>query len=219
VRRLQRDWRDTGPVPHADFETLGARYKDACDAVYGKREAAADAAREAREAEVREAGEALTAAESADGPDAARDAVLAARTAVMALGDRKELAELRSRLDACIVSAIDSHPEAFRDTELDPEVSRTRKVRICEKIEGLCAEAEQAAPALSDAEAMAAKLRAALADNALGGVLAKASPQAVTEMVAEARASWSRLGPVPRADGAELEARFAAACEKAVQLA
>jgi hypothetical protein len=65
------------------------------------------------------------------------------------------------------------------------------------------------------AEQMAAKLRAALAERALGGVLARDAKPA-RQVVAEARESWQRLGPLPGAEGEELERRFAEACRRAL---
>ena len=55
---------------------------------------------------------------------------------------------------------------------------------------------------------MAARLRAALADRALGGVLSKQSERSVGEIIREARESWARLGPVPGPEGVALETRF-----------
>ncbi|HWM88800.1 MAG TPA: hypothetical protein VNO33_23275, partial [Kofleriaceae bacterium] len=59
------------------------------------------------------------------------------------------------------------------------------------------------------------KLRAALAERALGGVLAR-DAKPVRQVVAEARESWQRLVPLPGEAGEELERRFAEACRRAL---
>jgi hypothetical protein len=66
------------------------------------------------------------------------------------------------------------------------------------------------------AEQIAAQLKAALSDRALGGVLSKNSGRPPTELIAELRESWARLGPVPGPEGEALESRFESACTKAL---
>jgi hypothetical protein len=63
---------------------------------------------------------------------------------------------------------------------------------------------------------MAERLRDALADNALGGVLSKTGGRSPTEIVRELRDEWAGVGPGPGARGTELRRRFDDACGRAL---
>jgi hypothetical protein len=110
---------------------------------------------------------------------------------------------------------VAAHPDKFAGTELDPVTSRKRKEKLLAKVEKMAA--NQKGPATTvNPEDMAAKLRAALADRALGGILSKTDSRVVEEGVREAEESWKRLGPVPGDEGRELEERFRSACRRAL---
>ena len=218
IGELRREWRRVGPVPQRDYEPLNQRFLVACDR-YGQLR---DEARALRQAERRGGVEAVLAeAEAAidAGPDGLADAVLRARTAVRELEGEGATGELRQRADAVCRRAVEVHPSAFKGTDLDPEQIRKRKERLYARVAELASRAAepQAVPATGalTAEQMAAKLRAALAERALGGVLARDAKPA-RQVVAEARESWQRLGPLPGAEGEDLERRFAEACRRAL---
>jgi hypothetical protein len=120
-------------------------------------------------------------------------------------------APLRGRVEAITARALELAGDAFKGTDLDPAQSRKRKEKLLAKIEALAP-----APAAEGPQDMAAKLKAALADRALGGVLSRqAKGRENKELVGDARDSWARLGPVPGPDGEALERRFAEACRRA----
>jgi hypothetical protein len=219
IGELRREWRRVGPVPQRDYEPLNQRFLVACDR-YGQLR---EEARALRQAERRGGVEAVLAeAESAidAGPEGLADVVLRARAAVRELeGEGVATGDLRQRADGLCRRAVEAHPAAFRGTDLDPEQIRKRKERLYARVAELASRAAQpeAVPATGalTAEQMAAKLRAALAERALGGVLARDAKPA-RQVVAEARESWQRLGPLPGADGEDLERRFADACRRAL---
>jgi hypothetical protein len=92
-------------------------------------------------------------------------------------------------------------------------VSRQRREKLCARLEELVP-ASESAP--QTAEEMAERLRAALADRALGGVLSKeADPRQIKKVLTEVEAAWSRTGPVPGPEGEALDARYAAAVSRA----
>jgi hypothetical protein len=72
------------------------------------------------------------------------------------------------------------------------------------------------APAgLSPTEALAAKLRSALASNAMGGRASDDSKwRGAAEAVRDAQASWDRLSPIAGPEARSLEHRFRDACRK-----
>ena len=219
---LRREWREVGPVPQRDFEVLSRRFFDACDRVYARRDEAKQNLLARRLNEVTEpfaAAEALVAAagegQEVDGAALAEN-VIKARAALRefessgaSLGD-----EVRERMAALCRRAVEIAPAAFKGTDLDPDQSRKRKERLLARVEELASKAAAAPAAPTTPQEMAARLKAALADRALGGVLAKET-RPVREQVGEAREAWRKLGPVPGTTGEELERRFEDACRRA----
>jgi hypothetical protein len=110
---------------------------------------------------------------------------------------------------------ITAWPEAFKGTELDPEMNRARKQKLLSRVEALAARAEAAPPepgSLSGAD-LARRLKEALASNTMGGKAdAEARRKAEADEVESMREAWRRLGPVPGEAGVLLEASFEKAC-------
>jgi len=220
VGDLRREWRRIGPVPQREYEPLNQRFMTACDAVAHHR----DQARAQRKVARRGAVETICAeAEAAidSGAEGLAEVIQRARAAVRELeGEGGGVGELRQRADALSRRAIEQHPAAFKGTDLDPDQTRKRKERLFARVAELARSrtaepAEPAATGALTAEQMAAKLRAALAERALGGVLTRDS-KPVAQIVAEARESWQRLGPLPGEAGEDLDRRFADACRRAL---
>ncbi len=128
--------------------------------------------------------------------------------------------ELHQLINDAALKLLEDSPELFRGTELDPVSSRQRKQKLCARAEEL-APAPQTKRTTSEEltpESMAERLRAALAQNALSSSLAVSTDgRNIVDTIVELEASWWRLGPVPGAEGKDLEARFLAACERARQ--
>jgi hypothetical protein len=110
---------------------------------------------------------------------------------------------------------LESEPDAYKGSVLDLDKSK-------EAYEALIAEADELAPEdvgeadTSDSESMAERLRDALADRALGGVLSRDAGVSAVDRIAEIRAKWAAVGPVPGTAGTALDERFAASCALAL---
>ncbi|MBI3931968.1 MAG: DUF349 domain-containing protein [Acidobacteria bacterium] len=220
VRRLQTEWKAIGPVARKKSEAVWQRFRKACDAFferYKRKDALAlEAKRAEREAVCRELEE-LIPAEGSPVPEDLAAKVVALqgrlRQGVSLPHDEEEalarrFVEARNRLVA-------GHPESFRGTELDPETSRTRKEKLCARVEALVASAEAGGEGDLSGESLARRLKEALAANTMGaGADVEARKRAEAEEVKSAQAAWNRLGPVPGAAGTALEERFRSACTR-----
>jgi hypothetical protein len=120
---------------------------------------------------------------------------------------------LTRRLVAARNRLIAAHPAAFKGTDLDPEANRQRREKLCARVEALAAGQDSDEPLTG--EALARRLKEALAANTIGGHQeVEARRRAERAEVESAQAAWKRLGPVPGDVGASLEARFDAACTR-----
>jgi len=229
LKELRQRWRQIGHVPREDYAALAARYKEAGDRVFARRQQAEEARRDESRREFDELIGKLDAAmqssgtdvgweEEAFGEDGARAAMVAAalelRSALHDLDDRE--VEHRERARALIRAAVEASPLAFAATDLDPQLSRRRRERLIEKLEELIPQqAEEVSIEQLSAVEVAAKLREALAANALGIVTEERRP--VAEIVAEIASSWQLLGPVPGREGMELNERFDSARQRVLE--
>lgn len=214
VREIQRRWRDIGNVARQEFEALGEAYKAACDAVYAKREAAADAQREAQIAVIKTLEEQIvTCADAGWDSDAGEIAktVLEVRATYQALEPSIDgYEELGAKVASLIRSQLESEPGAYKGTALDPERSKEAREKLIAK--GKAWAPEELNTSSASPEDIAAKLRGALADRALGGVLSKTGGRTPEELVAELRGEWATIAPLPGASGAALLEQFEAVC-------
>ena len=123
--------------------------------------------------------------------------------------------ELGPKVETLIRTQLESEPDAYKGSVLDLDRSK-------EAYEALIAKADQLAPQEEEEdddknpEQMAEKLRAALADRALGGVLSKDSGPSAAERVEALRSEWAQVGPVPGVAGSSLNERFEASCKLAL---
>jgi hypothetical protein len=249
LRDLQREWRSIGPVPRKDVNTVGKRFRAACDRFFERRDQQRDAEREAQaraldglraelrallagappaleiapaRPEVEDGAEAAAEGQSEPaGPVSPAERLSHVRHALRDLSlSSAQQAELYGLVNQAALALLADAPDAFRGTELDPLTSRQRKQKLCARAEEI-APAPQAtlpAPAEQTPEAVAERLRAALAQNAMSASLAVSTDaRNIADTIAELEASWWRLGPVPGPEGEQLEARFRAACERARQ--
>ncbi|HTJ44419.1 MAG TPA: DUF349 domain-containing protein [Kofleriaceae bacterium] len=184
----QRAWRDIGWVPRRDADAIYARFRTACDALFAKRDAARDAEAEAQRAEV----EALRGEIEAATTGAAAIAVHGKLRALAERGLSPSI-ELNGLYERMVRTVIASDPAGLRGSELDPEAAQRRREKIVARAEELLPKEQPAIDAGAAPEDVAAKLRAALKSNALGGVRWERDPR---EIVDELRAEWAAIGPV-----------------------
>ncbi len=221
LKGLQRDWKRVGHVPRRDFDAINKRFRGACDAFFARREAHYKELEAEQDRKLDELSQRLDAVLTGGGEVTDRvTELLALRTEVLAArGSRQRLAALGETLRAAQYAVAEAHPAELAGTELDPAVSARRMAKLVARAEELApSEAAASNKPLSAAE-MAERLKQALSNNALGGVLSKTGGRPIRDLVAELEDSWARLGPVPGEEGAALAQRFRAACERSLQSA
>jgi len=229
IKKLQAEWKATGPVRKAKSDLVWNRFRAACDRFFDRfkhrDQVDVQAHIQEREAIVRDV-EALAPADAAapgDAPDGLYAAIQTARARWQQSSEvpRSLVAGLSDRFTAALSAAVGAWPAAFTGTELDPEVTRGRMEKLVARVEKLLADQQapgKPAASLSPAERLAQQWRDRLASNTIAGA---GSPQrddakwkAAEQDVKSAQQQWQRLGPVPVAVAAEMGARFEAACRK-----
>ncbi len=217
VRELQSRWREIGKVAHREFAALNDAYREACDKVYAKRSILEDAKREAEAAVVAELEEKIGECSDA-GWDT--DANEIAAKVVDVVHRYRELdaampgyEELGGKVSSLVRTQLESEPAAYKGTVLDPERSAAARENVIEKAEAMAPDVPEDDEGTSPEE-IAEKLRSALADRALGGVLSKTGGRSASEIVSELRAEWSEIGLVPGAKGTALIKRFEDVCSR-----
>ncbi|MBA3884434.1 MAG: DUF349 domain-containing protein [Acidobacteria bacterium] len=238
IRRLQVEWKATGPVRRNKSEVVWQRFRAACDMFferYKRRDQiqleAKQADREALVVEMESLGApAPDPGEGATAPEVAADITSPPPQPVEGAALLEHVRSLRSRWNQTLPAVrhgadplsarfmdglerlIASHPAAFEGTELDVQANQRKMEKLCDRVEGFLRDA--AAPA-SSSQALADMLREALASNTIGGRAGEESRwRAMAEDVRQAQASWSRLGPVPGESGRQLGERFHRACSR-----
>jgi uncharacterized protein DUF349 len=222
VKRLQSEWRATGPVAKDKAEAVAARFQKACDAFferYRKRDALEAESRLAEREALCARLEALAAGGGDDDAAVAgslREAQAAWTGAPALSGERA--AELAERYASAVDAVVAARPEAFRGTDLDPAANLARLATLCESVEALSAGgAAPVASAVSPATLLAERWREALAANTMGAKVDEgAARRQRKEKVEAARAAWSRVGPIAPGERERLAARFRDACRRAL---
>ncbi|HXG55202.1 MAG TPA: DUF349 domain-containing protein [Vicinamibacterales bacterium] len=218
MRRMQTDWKGIGPVRRSKSEVIWQRFRTAADTFfdrYKRRDEIELESKQAdREALVTEVEALATGATSAE-PAAVLEQVRSLRTRwnqstpVVRQGADPLSARFMDALERLLTGA----PEAFKGTELDAAANRERMEKLVVKVEGLSTESADAPD--NSGQALAARLREALASNTIGGKAGEeAKWKALAEDVRQAQAAWSRLGPVPGDGGREMTDRFLKACSR-----
>ena len=222
LKRLQAEWKTIGPVRKNKSDAVWARFRAAADRFferYHHRHEIALAGKLAeREALVIEL-EALTALGAEETPADAAETVQRLRTTwnravPVPVPGMKALAD---RWQAAFSTIIASRPQLFAGTELDPQAVVARMQKLVARVESLAASEVRpsAQSKLSATELLAAKLRNALASNAMGGRAHDGGRQRGTvDSAKEALASWQRLPPVHTPEADALANRFREACRK-----
>jgi len=127
-----------------------------------------------------------------------------------------EMQPISDRWHAALQAIVARWPEPFHGTELDPRAVHQRLERVLAKVESLLDEIrEPSAAGLSQTELLAARLRTALASNAMGGRANQDSKwRNAAETVKDAQATWRRLAAVAGPEDEVLHARFREACRR-----
>ncbi len=219
IRRLQAEWKEVGPVRRNRSEAVWLRFRKACDAFfdrYKKRDELDVTTRKAERESLCIEMEQLVPEGSAPPEDLAVSVVAlmgrARQATALPVADEEALTR---RLVEARNALIAAHPASFAGTELDPEANRSKREKLCARVEVLAASTAEEGSAALTGDALAKRLKEALASNTIGGrAEAEARRKAERAEVESARAAWKRLGPVPGEAGDALDARFNAACAR-----
>ena len=220
MKRLQSEWKTVGPVRRSKSEVVWARFRAAADRFferYHNRHQIAVAGKLAeREALVVDL-EMLAASENGDVPADLANRVQQLRTtwnrSVPIPG--AEMKPLADRWQTALTQIVDRRAEAFKGTDLDPSAVRQKMDKLIARVEGYLTDVRETPVGQSQAEILAAKLRSALATNAMGGRASEdAKWRAASDAVKEAQSAWLRLSQVAGPDARALDARFRDACRR-----
>ena len=220
MKRLQAEWKTIGPVRRSKSEVVWNRFRAAADRFferYHNRHQIAMAGKIAeREALVVDL-EALAASDNGDVP-----ADLAARVQQLRTTWNRsvpipgvEMRPLTDRWQTALTRIVDRRAEAFKGTDLDPAAVRQKMDKLIARVESYLSDVREAPAGQTQAEMLAARLRSALATNAMGGRSSEdAKWRAAADAVKEAQSAWLRLSQVAGADARALETRFRDACRR-----
>jgi hypothetical protein len=219
MKRLQADWKTVGPVRRNKSETIWNRFRAAADAFFERFHnrhqimmAGKLAEREALVVDLE--GVAAAAGDAAEG---LLERVQTLRT-TWNRGVPIPAAEMKPLVDRWHVAfarVLERWPATFQNTEFDPALITQRMEKLIAKVEALLGDAREPVAGRSQAEILAAKLRSALASNAMGGRASEESKwRAAADAVRDAQNAWQRLTPLPGSDTRGLEARFREACRR-----
>jgi len=227
IKRLQVDWKAIGPVKKSKSDAIWNQFRAACDLFFERfknRDSVALTGKLVdRESAVTELEALVPAADAADAPqpDDLYAKVQAARARWVQGPElpRHTLAPLSDRVNAALFALVTRWPDAFKGTDIDPELTKGRMEKLIAKVEKLLpTEAAEPAKNLSPAELLARQWREALAANTMGagsGRQAEDARQRASEQeVRSAQAAWARMGPLSPDQRKPLQDRFDRAVRK-----
>jgi hypothetical protein len=228
IKQLQIEWKKIGPVRKNKSEAVWQRFRTACDTFFERfknRDHAAVAGKLAdRETAVTELEALVPGADApadAAPPDDLYAKVQAARARWLQGPElpRHTLAPLSDRVNAALLALVTRWPDSFRNTDLDPDVTRRKMEKLLTKVEALLPpDSKEPVGNLSPAEILARQWREALAANTMGAAAARqadeARQRAAEQEVRSAQSAWMRLGPLAVDVRKPLQERFDRACRK-----
>lgn len=220
MKRLQAEWKTIGPVRRSQSEVIWARFRGAADRFferYHNRHNLAAAEKIAARERVVVDLELLVSADEPPADLAERVQTIRAAWSKGMPAQGSDPRAIAERWHAAFTKLVAKWPAAMKGTEFDPEIAAQRLTKLVAKVEQAAATLEAAAPksGLSATELMAAKLRSALASNAMGGRSTEHDRvKAAADTVREAQAAWQRLAPLAGDTAQALEGRFHDACRK-----
>ena len=228
IKQLQAEWKKVGPVRKNKSEAVWQRFRGACDTFFERfktRDLVAVSGKIADRVSAVAELEGLIppsdAPPDAPVPDELYAKVQAARARYLQGPDlpRHTLAPLSERVNVAMLTLVNRWPEAFRGTDMDPDLTRRKMEKLVNKIEALLPpDSKEPAANLSPAEVLARQWREALAANTMGAAAARqaedARHRAAEQEVRSAQSAWQRLGPLDPEMRKPLQDRFDRACRR-----
>ena len=231
IKRLQADWKTIGPVKKSKSDAIWNEFRAACDLFFerfkNRDQVALQGKMADRESAVHELEALVPPADAADAPqpDDLYAKVQAARARWVQGPElpRHTLAPLAERVNAALFSLVTRWPDAFKGTDIDPELTKGKMEKLIGKVEKLLpTESAEPAKNLSPAELLARQWREALAANTMGAGAARqaedARQRAAEQEVRSAQAAWARLGPLAPDQRKPLQDRFDRAVRKFLEM-
>jgi hypothetical protein len=216
IRRLQTEWKNIGPVRRNKSEAVWQRFRTAADTFFDRYKRRDEIELESKQADREHLVAELEALAPAEGSglNGADPATLLEQVRSLRSRWNQSTPVVRQGADPLSARFVDAlertllaHPDAFKGTELDIEPNRQKMEKLVTRVEGFLNEA--APPPPNSSQALADRLREALASNTIGGRAGDESKwRTMAEDVRQAQAAWSRLGPVPGDSGRALNERF-----------
>ena len=221
TKRLQVEWKRIGPVRRTKSDAIWERFRAACDGVFervkeGEREAAAEkiAARESLCVEL----ESLLSVEEVEQGMAARVRELQGRWRQAGDVPSDVRRQLSTRFGQTIARLVESFPEQFHGTDLDPARKLKQLAKLCERAETLVPTRVLDEAGASPAEILAKKWRDQLASNTMGERVDETTRRrAAIEEIKRLQSERRRLGTIAGSEASALQARFQKACDRAYQ--
>ena len=214
LKRLQAEWKTIGPVRKSRSEAIWKRFRASADRFFeryhNRHQAALEQKSADREALVAEL-EAFAASDDQPETLGARVQEIRAKLRVPPPLNRAEIDAQNARASAAVARAVERWPSAFQGSDLDPDAALKRMEKLCLKAEALAENAEpgeERAQPVSQAEALAAKLRQALAANTFGGRGTEDRGPSMADQVRDLQSAWQRLVAPHTGAARELEERF-----------
>ncbi len=224
-KRLQSAWKNIGPVRRSQSDMVWNRFRAAADKFFeryhNRHQIALVGKLAEREAMVIELENLAAGDASALPADFVADVQQRRTTWNRAVPiPHPEMKALADRWQAALMALVQKHRDAFKGTDMDPDAAKHRLEKLIARVETYLEDVPEPMTGMSATEALAAKLRSALASNAMGKSSNEdAKWRLAAEGVKEAQAAWARLAPVAGADAAALEDRFKDACRRVNEVA
>ena len=219
IKRMQAEWKTIGPVRKNKSEAIWNRFRAAADAFFDRfhhrHEITVSSKLAEREALVVDLEQLAGLTESpADLGQRVQDLRHTwNRSVPIPAAGMKPLAD---RWQTALAALVAAHPAAFAGTDLDPSAVIQRMEKLVARVESHLAELpSEPERGVSQTELLAARLRSALASNAMGSRgTSEAKSRAAADAVKDAQAAWQRLPPIRTPEADALDARFRDICRR-----
>ncbi|MEO7191797.1 MAG: DUF349 domain-containing protein [Vicinamibacterales bacterium] len=221
MKRLQAEWKTIGPVRKSKSDVIWNRFRAAADRFferYHSRHEIALASKLAERETIVVELEQLAGMASGEMPADFSNQVQQLRSSwhrsvPVPVPGMKSLVD---RWQAALTQILSVRPDAFAGTDLDPAAVVHKMEKLVARVESLASDLCQPKETrLSPTEQLAARLRDALANNAMGGRATEENKwRAAADAVKDAQGAWQRLPPVNSPEAQGLAIRFREACRR-----
>ncbi len=205
AKRLQEEWKNTGPAPRDREEEQWQRFRDACDRVFARLHGEEEE-NERKRLELCYRAEELVSSGGDEKETAAALKELQKEWREAAPAAMARERELYRRFKAVCDAFFSGRRERIEKMREAQAENLRRKEALCIRLEAITGAASEETLAASGPEALARALEQAMQGNALAA--AAGGGRDPGEEVREIRRQWKETGPVGRKDEERLNRRF-----------